>query len=114
MKQRPKITYTEVESMLDNGHSKKEIAMHYGLNMNQITLALKKLGLSNKRSKKIDFDVVDDRPEAVKAAKPVEGAKPVKKVVKLAQAAKPLEGIIKEAEKAHAVQPATKADVEDF
>ncbi len=59
-KQPVQLRKSEILAKMNAGHSKDEIRLHYGLNANQWAKALKAMGISNKRTKKIDFVIMPD------------------------------------------------------
>lgn len=60
-----KLSKKEVSAMLEAGVKKADIAIHFGLNANQMTKAFKVMGLNSVRAKKIEFEIVDEDVENV-------------------------------------------------
>jgi hypothetical protein len=65
--QKPVIRKSDVITMIENGKTREEIAVHYGIPKGQIAKAFKQLGLVGVKAKKVSFviedDTVSDTPE---------------------------------------------------
>jgi hypothetical protein len=65
--QKPVIRKSDVIAMIENGKTREEIAVHYGIPKGQIAKAFKQLGLVGVKAKKVSFviedDTVSDTPE---------------------------------------------------
>ena len=55
-----KVTKEEVQALIENGTTRKDLAAHYGVSVLQVNKLIERLGLKGVKAKKFDFEIVEE------------------------------------------------------